>query len=97
MAKANKYRPMTASLVPLEKRLRRLRGVEAKRRRQLDRVQARVARTTDEMTALLAAVRDWTEQRAEATPPAVRTGATARPDAGPAQPARPGILRFIGA
>ena len=46
-------------LVQLERRLAKLRKLEAKRRGQLDAVQAQAARTEAEMAEVIAAVSDW--------------------------------------
>jgi hypothetical protein len=48
-------------LVPLQRRLGKLRKKEAKRQRQLKAVQARAARTSEEMTQLLQSVTTWLE------------------------------------
>ena len=73
MAKATKADPtkatdatkasgrQTPKLVPMEKRLSKLRKEEAKRRAQLDRVQARSARTKTAMSDLIASVNDWVQ------------------------------------
>jgi len=48
-------------LVPLEKRLAKLRKEEAKRRRQLDVVQSRSDRTKGQLTEIIASVNDWVQ------------------------------------
>jgi hypothetical protein len=48
-------------LVPLQRRLGKLRKEEAKRQRQLKAVQARAARTSEELTQLLQSVTAWLE------------------------------------
>jgi hypothetical protein len=53
-------------LVPLEKRLGKLRKEEAKRRRQLDVVQARSDRTKGQLTEIIASVNDWVQHPAGA-------------------------------
>jgi len=50
-----------AKLVPLEKRLDKLRQEEAKRRRQLDKVAARSERTKSEMSEVIASVNQWVQ------------------------------------
>jgi hypothetical protein len=57
---------MTRELVPLEKRLGRLRKEEAKRKHQLEVVQARSERTKGKMAALLASVNEWVQNPAAA-------------------------------
>ena len=52
----------TRKLVPLEKRLNKLRKEETKRKAQLDRVQARSAETKTEMSTLIATVNDWVQK-----------------------------------
>jgi hypothetical protein len=56
----------TRKLVPLEKRLGRLRKEEAKRKHQLEVVQARSERTKGKMAALLASVNEWVQNPAVA-------------------------------
>ena len=48
-------------LVPLEKRLSKLRKQEAKRRRQLDAVQTRSERTKGQLTEIIASVNEWVQ------------------------------------
>ena len=48
-------------LVPLEKRLGRLRKEEAKRKHQLEVVQARSERTKGKMSELIRSVNDWVQ------------------------------------
>jgi hypothetical protein len=50
-----------SKLVPLEKRLGRLRKEEAKRQKQLKVVQEKAARTSEQMTRLLQSVTDRIE------------------------------------
>jgi len=59
-------------LVPLEKRLGRLRKAEAKRRHQLEVIQARTERTRSKMAALLTSVDEWVKASpgTKQTPPA---------------------------
>ena len=57
---------MARKLVPLEKRLGRLRKEEAKRRHQLDVVEARSERTKGKMSALLTSVSEWVQNPAGA-------------------------------
>jgi hypothetical protein len=52
---------LTPKLVPLEKRLGRLRKEEAKRRHQLEVVQARSERTKGKMAAVLSSVTEWVQ------------------------------------
>ena len=52
---------MTPKLVPLERRLGKLRKEEAKRRHQLEVVQARSERTKGKMAALIASVNEWVQ------------------------------------
>jgi septal ring factor EnvC (AmiA/AmiB activator) len=48
-------------VVPLEKRLTKLRKEEAKRRRQLDAVQAQSERARSQLTEIIAAVNAWVQ------------------------------------
>ena len=57
---------MAGKLVPLEKRLGRLRKQEAKRRHQLEIVQARSERTKGKMAAVLSSVTEWVQNPAAA-------------------------------
>jgi hypothetical protein len=57
---------MTRKLVPLEKRLGRLRKEEAKRKHQLEVVQARSERTKGKMATLIASVNEWVQNPAPA-------------------------------
>lgn len=50
-----------SKIVPLQKRLDKLRQQEAKRKRQLDKVTANSARTRTEMSELIASVNEWVE------------------------------------
>jgi hypothetical protein len=52
---------MARKLVPLEKRLGRLRKEEAKRKHQLEVVQARSERTKGKMSTLIASVNEWVQ------------------------------------
>lgn len=48
-------------IVPLQKRLGRLRRQEAKRKRQLDKVTATSERTRAEMSEIIASVNEWVQ------------------------------------
>lgn len=54
-----------AKLVPMQKRLVRLRKEEAKRQRQLERVQAKAVKTSAEMADVLDAIALWLHRPAE--------------------------------
>ncbi len=54
-------RTKATGLVPLQRRLGKLRKAEAKRQRQLQAIQDKAARTSDEMTQLLKSVTNWLE------------------------------------
>lgn len=94
MAKARRSRggatARTPALVPLERRLLRLRKLEAKRQRQFDLAHARAAATAAEMAGLLAAVKVWVDQ------PGARPAAAATTSPAPASGRRSGIRRLIG-
>ena len=78
-------------LVPLEKKLRKLRKREARQRQQLNGVHSKVEQTTDEMAGLLASLKAWTDNVE------VESGS---PQASPAPsstgPRRTGLRRLIG-
>jgi 3'-phosphoadenosine 5'-phosphosulfate sulfotransferase (PAPS reductase)/FAD synthetase len=57
---------MARKLVPLERRLGKLRKEEAKRRHQLEVVQARSERTKGQMATLIASVNEWVQNPAPA-------------------------------
>jgi hypothetical protein len=48
-------------IVPLQKRLGKLRRQEAKRKRQLDKVTATSERTRAEMSEIIASVNEWVQ------------------------------------
>jgi hypothetical protein len=81
----------TPALVPLERRLLRLRKLEAKRQRQLDRVHARAVEAAGEMADLLAAVKAWVDQ------PGARPAAAATTPPASESARRYSIRRLIGA
>jgi hypothetical protein len=66
----------SSELVPLERRLRRLRRLEAKRQRQFDRVHRRAEDTALEMSGLLAQINLWVEP---SWSPAAAHGSVAAP------------------
>jgi hypothetical protein len=53
--------PAANKIVPLQKRLGKLRRQEAKRKRQLDKVTANSERTKKEMADLIASVNEWVQ------------------------------------
>jgi hypothetical protein len=78
-------------LVPLEKKLRKLRKREVRQCQQLNGVHSKIEQTTDEMAGLLASLKAWTDNVE------VESGS---PQASPAPsstgPRRTGLRRLIG-
>jgi uncharacterized coiled-coil protein SlyX len=93
MAKGKSPAGTTRALVPLEKRLGRLRERQANKRRQLERLNAKVNETATQMSRTLAAVSAWVEDGR----PVSGVSATVRSSAPGGQAPRTGIRRLIGA